>query len=343
MDATNHPKPRQIIRSANQFPGQPNREEGAWKRPRLPLSGGGSKPIVPSRPNAQKIATAIAPIMRHACPSRIKSLDEIARLLGERPQQWKKPKFGDFEYWLGHQCGWITDEELESDTAAYEAKRQRSLQTSHRFATQRFTWMEEPRYKEPKDTGEYVPEISMKLVNDRNLTDSARRIALFVLRHAYQDNRSGRFVGMTVSFIMQGLTLSRRTVQRSLTLLETRGYFRCEVAKGDTTRMCIGLIVHLLGSLLPAHHQQSWPERRRKSEASAMPQKQEQFYKKIYQAKNRVMRITWALKCMNGVARRAFKGDPTYRPSRVKECRGFQNIGAVFLHPLIRTQLQYSQ
>ena len=107
---------------------------------------------------------------------------------------------------------------------------------------------------------------------------------MFVMQKTYQDNRTGRYIGMTVSYMMKGLSISRRTVQRSLTLLETLGYFRCEVAKGDQSRMCIGLIVHLLTPLFAKHHKEKWPKRRRNPEASPMPQKQIQFYKKIYRA-----------------------------------------------------------
>ena len=349
MHTIDHPKPSRPIRpAANRT--NPNRwEEGALKsfspkpgsQTKAPsqLYGGGGQPYVPpiSRPDPERIAMAVAPIMRGDSSARIKALDEIARLSGQRPESWVKPVFGDFDYWLGHKCGWISDAELEQDTASYQLKRKRALESSHRFSQQRFSWLETPRFEEPADNGEYVPEISMKLVKDRNLTDSARRIALFVLRHTYQDNRSGRFIGMTVSFIMKGLSLSRRTVQRSLTLLETRSYFRCEVAKGDATKMCIGLIIHLRESLFPQHRKEKWPEKRRNPEAPTLPHKQNQFYKTLYSAKNKVSRLTWALKCMNGVARKAFQGDPMFGSAAIPSCRGFKTIGSGFLHPAIRT------
>ena len=172
--------------------------------------------IKPSRPDPKKNAKAVVPILRGASPERMKALDEIARLSGDRPDEWTKPCFGDFEYWLAHKCGWISDDELAQDQAVYDRKRQVALESSHRFSIERYSWLETPRYEEPPETGEYVPAIDMKLVRDRNLTDSARRIACFILRHAYQDNREGRFVAMTVSFIMKGLAISRRTVQLSL-------------------------------------------------------------------------------------------------------------------------------
>ena len=338
MIKPNHPRPSKPVRIASNRISQRCREEGGLK-PSLPIGHvstqkpetfNWNKPVVVS--GEKNAPSLIAPIMRGYDPRRIQALDEIARLSGERPVQWQKPRFGNFEYWLGHQCGWISDSELQHDTRAFEEKRQKAIATSQRFSQQRFSWLEKPKHSEPSDTGEYVPQVNMKLVKDRNLTDSSRRIALFILRHAYQDNRSGRFIGMTVSFIMQGLSLSRRTVQRSLTLLETRGYFRCEVAKGNETRMCIGLIIHLLETLFPKHHRQKWPERRRNPEASKLPHKQDQFYKTIYQAKNKTSRLSWALRCMNAVTRNTF--------DRVPVAVGggrFHTLNASFLMPLVKS------
>ena len=312
------------------------REEGAYYQPRPPIR------ITPTRPNPKKIAMAVAPIMRHAPTDRIKALDEIVRMAGKKPDAWKKPCFGDFEYWLAHNCGWISDEELKADTAAHEAKKQLALETSHRFSKNRYSWDETPRFEDPVDSGAYTPQVNMKLIHDRNLTDSARRISMFVMRHTYQDNRSGRYIGMTVSFIMKGLALSRRTVQRSLTLLETRGYFRCEVAHNTKTKMCVGLIIRLLSPIFPGHHKDKWPKKRENPEASNLPLKKGQVYKSIYTAKKKVLRITWALKCMNGVARTGNKTDPTLISSVVPECRGFKTLGAgMFLHPKIRTTTEH--
>ena len=267
---------------------------------------------------------------------RLNSLEEIAKLAGDRPSNWQKPQFGDFEYWLAYNCGWISDWELKQDTGDHRARQQRSLEASHRFSAKRFSWTEQPRYAEPVETDEYVPETNMKLIKDRNLTDSARRIALFVLRHTYQDNRAGRFIGMTVSFIANGLSISRRTVQRSLTLLETRGYFRCEVAKGEETRMCIGLIIHLMKPLFPAHRKESWPEKRRKSGASSLSNKQTHFFNTIYKAKVKVSRLTWAMRCMNGVARSL--SELSQRNSeRPSNCGRFQTINPVTLLPALRS------
>ena len=68
-------------------------------------------------------------ILRGIPTERIKAIDEIARitgekLAGEKPTHWQKPAFGDFEYWLAYHCDWICDKELKADTDAYNAKRQ---------------------------------------------------------------------------------------------------------------------------------------------------------------------------------------------------------------------------
>lgn len=317
------------------------REEGALRYRSSKPTGIKPSPIKPSRirpnrPCPKKIA-AIAPIMRGVSIKRMDTIEQIAAKSGERPDDWQKPRFGDFEYWLAHRCGWISDEELALDTHSHRERSALALAASHRFSKQRFTWDEKPKYEEPAETNEYIPQVNMKIIKDRNLTDSARRIALFVLRHAYQDNRAGRFIGMTVTFMMKGLSLSRRTVQRSLTLLESRGYFRCEVAHGEETRMCVGLIVHLLNPLFPKHHKEKWPEKRGNRDASSVPQNQTQFKKRIKNAKHRVFRITWALKCMNGVARRAFVNDPIVGKPKNQAVGGLKPVGMLFLHPKVRT------
>lgn len=273
----------------------------------------------PSRPNKAKIAAAaklIAQVLpaerinsRSVSVDRINSLLEIAKLAGEKPENWKKPNYGDFEYWLGRKCGWISDEEYQNDTRNYEVKRKRALGTSHQFASNRYSWNSEPIY-EVGETRDFVPQVSMRIVNDRNLTDSARRLALFIMRQAYQDSRAERCIGMTVSFVMGGLAISRRTVQRCLTLLEKLGYLQCEVATAGETKMCIGLVVRLLEPLFPKHHKKSWPANRINPGASRVSQKQSIYKntsKEICNAPNRVLRLSWALKCMAGAARAAHR------------------------------------
>ena len=157
---------------------------------------------------------------------------------------------------------------------------------------------------------------------------------MFIMRHAYQDSRAERCIGMTVSFIMKGLAISRRTVQRCLTLLEKLGYLRCEVATAGETKMCIGLVVRLLEPLFPKHHKKSWPASRTNPGASRVSQKQSIYKntsKEICNAANRVLRLSWALKCMAGVSRAQHKvvqvmesSSQEIRPNTANASRGIE-------------------
>lgn len=247
--------------------------------------------------------TSPKPTSQHSFPlskapplQALSSLEQIGQLAGQRPPEWKKPAYNSFEYWLACNCHWLTQEEIQTDKQAYEKRSLRALQTSHRFK-----WDEEPRFEDPKETGEYTPEMDMKLIKDRNLTDSARRIAIFLMRHAYQDSRAGRILPITKTFIMKGLALSASTVKRSLTLLETRGYLSAEVTTNGKTRMCAGLLIHLKQTLMARHHQKKWPTKAIKPEGSPAPPNQIQNL--ILKAKYKFSRHEWAEKSMEGVYR----------------------------------------
>lgn len=228
---------------------------------------------------------------------------EFLDMAGPRPEDWDKPEYGSTAYWLAHRLGWISDEEVQADKLAQHRRKERALQTSHRFRWSR------PPYPAPRETNEYVPEMSMKIVKDRNLTGSARRIVQFLMRHAYQDNRAGRSIALTVTFIMEGLQLSRRTVQRSLTLLESQGYIHCLVARGDRSRMCVGLLIELLRPLFPKHHQEKWPVRAVNAGASKSPYKQ-RIQVSIQKAQNKTPRHLWSVRCMDGIFRSFMKTNP---------------------------------
>lgn len=277
--------------------------EGAIIRPHIkrPLP---PKLTKPSRERLEEAHTNI--LMRGASTEKISSLDKIAELAGERPAGWAKPKYGDFDYWLARKCGWIGDDELKFDYDAHISMCERARDTSTKYR-----WDEVPRYEAPKDTDEYVPEISMKLVNDRNLTDSARRIALFVMRHVYQDNREGRCIRMTVSFVMKGLSLSRRTIQRNLSLLQKHGYLQSDVIPSKKTRMCIGLMISLLSPLFPPHHQKRWPKRRRNSDAPRLTQNQDKNYYTLNDLVT-VDRRSWSERCSEGIFRAIIKENPIF-------------------------------
>jgi len=271
-----------------------------------PLRGGGGtlkpallytppKPTAPSRKRSE--AAHANMLLRGVSDKKIRALDAIVELAGKRPDGWNKPRYGDFDYWLARNCGWIGDDELKTDYNNYQALRQKA-----RNSALKYRWEEGQRYDAPKETDEFIPEVNMRLIKDRNLTDSARRIALFVMRHIYQDNRQGRQLAMTVSFIMKGLSLSRRTVQRNLSLLQKLGYVQSDVIPSSKTRMCIGLMISILPALLPKHHKTQWPQKRRKPDAPRLTHNHYPLLKTNKKC-DPIDRRSWFLRCSNGIIR----------------------------------------
>lgn len=51
--------------------------------------------------------------------------------------------------------------------------------------------------------------------------------------------------------------------------LEREGYIRVDVIQSQTTRMCAGLLVHLLRPLFPQHHKDKWPRTLANPDATA--------------------------------------------------------------------------
>ncbi len=244
-------------------------------------------------------AQAAAPASRTA---------ELRDLIGPPPIPFDKPVYGTPSYALAFGLGWISEEEERADRAAYETRRERSLQTCHRHSL-----YERPRYQPPAESGAYVPAASARLEDDRNLTDGARRCARKVLEETYRRNREGRALEITVSYLAQGLGRCRRTIQRYLRLLEREGYIGVDVVKGGRSRLCTGLVIHLLGPLFPAHHKKRWPQRLKDSGAT----RESQNYRVIdLQRKSaaRISRRSWAVKCMDGVFRALMKTSPLCEP-----------------------------
>lgn len=183
------------------------------------------------------------------------------------------------------------------------ARRQRSLQTCHRYSL-----YERPRHAPPAETGAYVPELAARLENDRNLTDGARRLARKLAEVIYRQNREGRETEITVTYLMSALRRSRRTIQRYLRLLEREGYIRTEVVRGACSRLCTGLLIALCRPLLARHHEKHWPRKRENPGAS----KESQNYR-VTDSTGRSERLSvrqWALLCMDGVYRAFMKTDP---------------------------------
>lgn len=189
-----------------------------------------------------------------------------------------------------------------------ETRRKRSLQTCHRPRL-----YERPRLDPPPESGAYVPELAARLEDDRNLTDGARRCARKLAELTYRGNRKGRALEVTVTYLMKALGRCRRTVQRYLRLLEREGYVRSDVIKGARSRMCVGLVVHLLAPLFARHHQKKWPGKIGNS--GATQESQNQSLKDSIKGKSRLIsRHQWALKCMDGVFRSLMKTLPPFDP-----------------------------
>jgi len=181
-------------------------------------------------------------------------------------------------------------------TTRNENRQQRSLRSCHLPAEPK------PRHAPPRDSEAYVPEMSARIEDDRNLTDGARRCARKLAEYIYRKNRSERAGDITVTWLMRALGKSRRTVQRYLRQLEREGYIAVEVVHART-RMCAGLFVELLAPLLPRHHRQKWPQKLMDSDAPQKSQNNRTRYK--------YSRESWALRCMDGVFRSFMKRLPS--------------------------------
>lgn len=190
------------------------------------------------------------------------------------------------------------------DRAVDERRRTRSLQTAHRFAA-----VPPSRKKAPTDNGAYVPELSARLDNDPNLTDGARRCARKLAEETYRNNRDGRTLPVTVTYLARALGRCRRTVQRYLRQLEREGYVAVDVVASRRSRMCIGLVVRLLQPLLAAHHRDRWPGRLQNPGATRESQNK-RFDRFILTEGDRLGVEEWALRCMDGVLRSFMKTNP---------------------------------
>jgi len=180
-----------------------------------------------------------------------------------------------------------------------EERRQRSLRSCHLPAQAK------ARHAPPRDTGAYVPEMSARIEDDRNLTDGARRCARKLAEYMYRNDRAARAGDITVTWLMRALGKSRRQVQRYLGQLEREGYIAVQVVYART-RMCTGLFVELLAPLFPRHHRKKWPQKLMDSDAPQMSQNNRSRY--------RYSRKSWALRCMDGVFRSFMKTLPPLPP-----------------------------
>lgn len=183
-------------------------------------------------------------------------------------------------------------------------RRQRSLQTCHRYAS-----TERPHRAVSHTGNGFVPELAARIEDDPNLTDGARRCARKLAELTYRQNREGRILPVTVTYLARALGRCRRSVQRYLRQLEEGGYVAVEVVASPRSRMCIGLMVRLLAPLLAAHHQVRWPQTAQNPGATS--ESLNHRFKLLSQGKGyRVPVQQWALRCMDGVFRSLMKTTP---------------------------------
>lgn len=253
-------------------------------------------------------------------PDFSRSLDRASGIVyvGPRPDAFEKPRYGTPAYAIAVKVGWITTEEEDTDRLTWEARRKRSLQTCHRYSLQSDIDEDDAlRREKPRDSGAYVPQLSARLEDDLNITDGARRCARKIAELTYRQNREGRSLDVTVTYLMKALGRSRRTVQRYLRELEREEYIRVEVIGSTFTRMCVGLVVHLCGPLFARHHRKSWPPKKSprlaaKPGASKESHKQTRSFSLDRYKDRRLMFSVQRrfLKCSDGAFRSLMKTDP---------------------------------
>lgn len=229
-----------------------------------------------------------------------------------RPRGWSKPGFNTPEYWKAYSDGWISEPETKADHAAYQPRRDRSLRTAWRYSLNH-----RKRHDPPKDSKSFTPQMSSRSARDNNLTPMARILTQRLAELTYRDNREGRYMLTTASYLAKALGRSIRSIQRYLRELIEEGYIDVSVLKSNSTEMIIGLKIQLLSPLFAHHHKEKWPEKRRNPDATNASDKYSTKIKilegahinaqysdlKLSELCTIINRGSWALKCMNGVRR----------------------------------------
>lgn len=200
--------------------------------------------------------------------------------------------------------GGPTSREERTVARADSERRRRSLNTGHRYAQ-----AERPRKAAPRASRAYVPELAARIEDDPNLTDGARRCARKLAELTYRQNREGRSLPVTVTYLAKALGRCRRTVQRYLRQLEREGYVAVDVVVSQRARMCVGLVVRLLQPLLAAHHRQRWPQSLGNPGATPKSLNQSKGYYSGVES-HRTSVEQWAMRCMDGIFRSYMKTSP---------------------------------
>jgi len=180
----------------------------------------------------------------------------------------------------------------------------RSLNTCHRYAQ-----TERPRKPAPRGSRAYVPELAARIEDDPNLTNGARRCARKLAELTYRRNREDRALPVTVTYLARALGRCRRTVQRYLRQLEREGYVAVDVVVSQRARMCVGLVVRLLGNLMAAHHRHRWPGSLGNPGATRESLNQSKGYYSRAEGYRTSVR-QWAMRCMDGIFRSYMETNP---------------------------------
>ena len=138
------------------------------------------------------------------CPRSQKSTNQLHTLKAGQNQPTTRPSItGRFIR------GWITDDEATEDEAAYEPRRERSLKTCWRYSPNG-----RDRRDTPRESKAFTPQMSTRVDRDQNLTAMARVLAHRLCEITYRDNRKGRYLLVTISYLPKAMHRCDRSIQR---------------------------------------------------------------------------------------------------------------------------------
>ena len=101
----------------------------------------------------------------------------------------------------------------------------------------------------------------------------ARVLAHRLCEITYRDNRKGRYLLVTISYLPKAMHRCDRSIQRYVKELIDEGYICVDVLKSHASKMVIGLKIRLRRPLFADHHKYKWPAKSRISEATYLSDK----------------------------------------------------------------------
>lgn len=283
------------------------------------------------------------PIPFYRLTKLVNRVSELEQFIGDKPDNWRKPTYGNLDYTIAHRMGWISNEDEIFDRQNYEQRRGRSLTYCHtsnpgrygKFKGWTYDFETETAQVErtaPIRTGAYVPEMNAAVLRDHDLTDGAKICLAKLLEETYRNNRDRRWLATTVPYLMQALNRSRRTIQNYLRLLEHCGYIFCDVLLSHKTRMSNGLKIQLNETAFAKHHKKAWPlknwhtpiiEEHLNSVFAGKSEAQKDspnYFTQIYIKENHhTMSVTeWAARSMLCIYKRYMQNTEPYEPPRIE-------------------------